>query len=137
MKDITNLFGNEDSTVVKEVTDEVKDFIGKLCEVDFRIKIAIRNDEIHKTIYERLETHLNSISKEHKDLIPKIKKQVLRYQGLESNEVKVSDFLGIMEWFDMSVNDKKSKEDYWNPKGQYIDLRLNEVINFYLMARDL
>lgn len=137
MKDVTNLFGNEDSTVVKEVTEEVKDFLKELCRVDTRIKMVIRKDKFHKMISERLETHLNSISKEHKDLIPKIKKQVLRYQGLESNEVRVSDFLGIMEWFDMSVNDKKSKEDYWNPKGKYIDLRLSEVINFYLMGRDL
>jgi len=137
MRDTTNLFSESDIIVAKEVTDEVKDFLKELCKVDTRIKMVIRNGEFHQMICERLETHLNSISKEHKDLIPKIKKHILKYQGLESNEVRATDFLGILEWFDMSVNYKEPFKDYWNPKGKYIDIRLSEVINFYLMGKDL
>ena len=128
----TNIFDND-----LDIDEEIIKFLEELCRVDFRIKIAMRNDKMCSVIKRRIGKSVNSIRKEHKELLPKIKKHVLRYQGMDSNEVKVSDFLGIMEWFDMSVNDKESKEDYWNPKGQYIDLRLNEVINFYLMARDL
>ena len=120
-----------------DIDEEMIKFLEELCEVDFRIKIAMRDDKACSVVKRRIAKSLNSIRKEHKELLPKIKKQVLRYQGLDSNEVKVSDFLSIMEWFDLSVNDKKSKEDYWDPEGKYIDLRLSEVINFFLMGRDL
>lgn len=132
MKNITNLFEND-----LDIDEEIIKFLEELCEVDFRIKIAMRDNKACSVIKRRIEKSVNSIRKEHKELLPKIKKQVLRYQGMDSNEVKVSDFLSIMEWFDMNINDKKSEEDYWNPQGKYIDIRLSEVINFYLMGRDL
>lgn len=115
----------------------VNNFMNEVCKVDARVRVACNSTEVKTIIKDNLIRDFSFIADIRPDLLEDIQRRTLNFQKLNDPEVRVDDFMRIINWFAMEVEGKSREEDYFNPNGKYYGLRMNEVINMYLMARDI
>ena len=120
-----------------QIEQEVEDFITEVCAVDMRVRMCCQSEETTAIIKATLTRDFEIIISTRPELLKDIQRRTINFQKLNDPEVRVTDFARIINWFAMEITDRTHEKDYFNPSGEYYRIRMNEVINMYLMARDI
>lgn len=118
------------------IREESEKFLEDICKVDIRLSLVPRDSSLKEVILKDVSEQLEAIRNMTPDIVEDIKRRIINYQGLRDPEVKVSDFVGILIYFKLSISDTKDKS-YWSQKGEHYNLRMNEVINMFLMSKQI
>lgn len=111
---------------------EAEKLLLNVCEVDSRINLVM-DKETKEVVIKELESRFSNIIEKFPNLVNDIQERITKYQSLENTDV--TDFIHLVDWYDMYLSDSKKDIDYWNPKGKYFNLRMNEVINLFLLYK--
>lgn len=109
--------------------------LDKVCNVDVRVKNAL-NIEGREYILNVMTPKFDKLVRECPHLITDIQRRIVNYQSIESDEVSVTDFVSLVDWYSMYLTGDREKDKiYFNPAGEYYDLRMNEIINMFLIGK--
>lgn len=111
---------------------QAEKLLSKVCEVDNRIKNSM-DEETKAVVIKELASRFSNIIEKHPDLLDEIQERISKHQAQE--QAGVTDFIHLVEWYDMCLSDTNKDVDYWNRDGKYFALRMNEVINLYLLYK--
>lgn len=119
----------QNSTLVAE------QFLEKICEIDNNVKMAMLDNRIKSHVISDMSKSFENIVAYYPHLVEDIQKRIINYhKNKDLYEGKINDFVKLVWWYSSSLLDHE--EDYWDVSGKYYGLRMNEVINMFLMARD-
>lgn len=92
--------------------------------------------EVKEKVMNLLTSGFEGIVKNYPHLVQDVQNRIVKYHSNKENyEGKITDFVNLVEWYDMCLNDPKNEEGYWDQNGKYFGLRMAEVISMFLMAR--
>lgn len=110
--------------------------LDKICEVDNIVKrIMLINKSAKDNVISVMSENFKNIITHYPHLVEDVQNRIVRYHiNNIGSEAKVSDFIHLVWWYSTSLLDKE--KDYWDTTGKYYGLRMNEVIDMFLIARD-
>lgn len=111
---------------------EAEKLLSSVCEVDSRVNLVM-DEETKAVIIKELADRFNTIIEVFPNLVTDIQERITKYQANENTEV--TDFIHLVEWYGMFLSDSEKEVDYWSPTGKYYNLRMNEVINLFLIYK--
>lgn len=120
-------------------------FLDKISEKDV-IVLTINEVEGYKAYKDQILKRLTDgfsmiLQSKHSDLIPRVEQKIISYheiatkKGSQFEEDSHFDFIGLVEWYGFSFDEEKEDKDYWDINGKYLGLRLEEVINYFLIGK--
>jgi hypothetical protein len=107
--------------------------LGKICSIDTNMDVAMRSKPTREHVIRELSRRFENIVKDFPHLIEDIQRRIVLYQTNRGADGKITDFILLVEWYSMCLPDKPV--EYWDTNGQYYNLRMDEVITMFLMAR--
>lgn len=110
-----------------------ENLIRKICDVDNRLNTLL-DTETKEQVMNQLRQHFDTIVRDYPHLLNDIQQRIVTYHAnRKSNNGLITDFIQLVEWYKLSLPDHPA--DYWNTTGDYYNLRMNEVITMFLIAR--
>lgn len=114
-----------------EVAEQLLD---RVSDVDIRVKNSM-NKATRDYVIKELSSRFDKIIKEFPHLVDDVQSRIVKYQSHKNQEVEVTDFIHLVEWYSMCLTDTEKDKSYWSTDGKYYSLRMDEVITMFLMAR--
>lgn len=106
--------------------------LDKVCSIDNALK-GVMNEATRSHVTNDLSQRFDSITKDFPHLVEDIQNRIVKYHSVKGVHGKITDFIQLVDWYSMSLADKPI--EYWDTRGKYYSLRMDEVINMFLMAR--
>lgn len=115
------------------IREQAKNFLDRVADVDNRVKVSMSTPANEQFVLDELVKIYDSISSTHDHLLTDIENRIIRYHATNSSEVAFTDFIQLLQWYEMSLTNNPS--DYFDPNGQHYSIRMSEVINMFLIAK--
>ena len=95
------------------------------------------NSALFSSIYGVTELAFSYLVSHNEKLAKDVVGAISRYQITvnSSDEMRPLDFVQLPSWYMWTM--QKESSDYFDPNGEYYQLRINDVINCYLIAQSL
>lgn len=113
--------------------EAAEQLLNKICSIDNNIKTAIEDKATKDHIINELSRRFDNITKDFHQLVEDIQRRIAVYHTNRGADGKITDFISLVEWYSMCLPDKPV--EYWDTTGKYYNLRMDEVITMFLMAR--
>lgn len=123
-------------TIQTTSTKEAEQLLTSIRAVDKKLDFAL-NEKTKELVLESLASRFEPLVEKSPHLLPDIRQRIVTYQFHNQETINISDFIELVEWYSSYVTDNQKTADYWNPDGEYYDLRMNEVINLFLLSKSL
>ncbi|KAF6620537.1 hypothetical protein HFE03_07750 [Paenibacillus sp. EKM102P] len=107
--------------------------LDKIINIDPPLKAAMSDKSTKTIVINKLSEGFEGIVAHYPHLIDDIQRRIVEYHKNKGRDGKITDFVSLVDWYSMSLLEKPA--EWWDSTGEYFNLRMNEVINMFLMAR--
>ncbi|MGV6935897.1 hypothetical protein ACWA2B_10320 [Paenibacillus sp. CMM36] len=107
--------------------------VNKITAIDPALKAAMNDKSTKEIVIKKLSEGFEKIVIHYPNLIDDIQRRIVEYHTNRGRDGKITDFVSLVDWYSMSLLEKPT--EWWDSTGEYFNLRMNEVINMFLMAR--
>jgi len=112
------------------------ELLNKICTIDKTVaNVMEENKKIKDEVISTMSKSFENIVRDFPSLVEDIQRRIVEYHSLKSKDQKITDFVHLVDWYSMCLADKSNTPEYWDNTGKHYGLRMNEVINFFLIAR--
>lgn len=113
---------------------EAEKLLTSVCAVDTKLDKAM-DEETKTVVLQELTSRFEPLVEKVPHLLPDIRQRIINYHSLNHETSDITDFIHLVEWYAHYLTDNQKPTDYWSPEGQYYNLRMNEVINLFLISK--
>lgn len=110
-----------------------RQLLDKICDIDPNMKNAMTDKPTETHVMNLLTNGFAKITKNFPHLVEDIQRRVVEYHTNRGTTGGIADFIQIVEWYGMSLEDKPV--EYFDPNEKYYGLRMSEVIDMFLIAK--
>ena len=111
-----------------------EDFLSEICNIDNELKNAMTDEATKNHVVGVLSQSFEKVLSNFPHLVEDIQKRIVRYHSIKGEDGKITDFIQLVDWYGMYLTDKPA--EYFDVNGKYYGLRMSEVIDMFLIARD-
>lgn len=110
-----------------------KQLLDAICNTDKIVERAMRDEDTMDHVLNELSVRFENIVNGFPHLVEDIQKRIVKYHCNKGEDGKITDFISLVEWYSMSLSEHST--EWWDVDGKYYGIRMDEVINMFLIAR--